>query len=200
MAPLDICVGPLEKNAKGAAVAYLSDSQSKPLTFTLGSRESPLRCPFGATAFNDDGAQRVNLDFSCPQDVAEKLHKIDDHIIGELTKHSASYFKKPLERAEIERMWRGTVSDAKEGYLPTCRTKVNLSGGKQVRCWDWETNSKTEIPEFRNAECVPMVHLKAVYFMGSSCGCVYDTTDCLCRIQNTATSPFEGLLSSTCPI
>jgi len=192
---MDVRVGPLDKNAKGAPVAYLSDSQKKPITLTLGSKECPLRCPFGASSYNDDKAERLNLDFTCTEQIIKTISDIDSLVIDQLVANSPQYFKKKMTRADIEKIWRPTISPpSKEGYSATCRTKISTTGSKQVRCWDWETNTKVEKVEWRDAECLARVHVKGVYFMGSSCGLVIDTTDVLVRVQETA-SPFTALFN-----
>jgi len=189
--PKNIRIGAPEKSAKGAQIAYLSDTNGQSISFNLSTKHAPLRAPFGASSYNDDGAQRVNLDVTCPSEIETLFNEIDEHVVQLLSEHGATYFKKTMSIDDVRRMFRASCTqNTKEGYLPTLRTKVNLSGSKVVRCWDMDTNAAVSLPDWKGCQLVPRVRAKGIYFMASSLGLIVDTSDVLVQAQAPASSPF----------
>ena len=176
-------------SAKGAkSCSLVTDAQNTKSYLNLGSKENPLRSPFGATSFNDEKATRKTIEFTLDESQAKIFKDFDSWAMNYLASNSERLFKQTKTLEEIRAIYKSPVSQ-KADYKPHLRCKINTAGAAIVRCWD-EAGQKRELPEdLRNCELVPRIHISHLWIMAKECGWVLKIED-LRIVEKNAVCPF----------
>ena len=90
---IDWELGNVQTNSKGIRSAPLTNSDGSPVFLQLTDVHSPLKAPFGSSAFNDPTAIRHNICFRCDQSLEDKVKQIDDYMCQYIETHAARLFK-----------------------------------------------------------------------------------------------------------
>ena len=90
---IDWELGNVQTNSKGNRSAPLTNSDGSPVFLQLTDVHSPLKAPFGSSAFNDPTAIRHNICFRCDQSLEDKIKQIDDYMCQYIETHASRLFK-----------------------------------------------------------------------------------------------------------
>jgi len=169
------------QNSKGNKIAAITSChfptcQQQPIALQLAENNEPLRCPFGACSWADVAAERLNLDFSAPPDLAQFFERADEQIIELATKDSGKLFGKPMTSEEVTAQYTPMLKKGKLEYPSTIRTKINMSGRRQLRCYTPEGTPRDFPEDFREVRIVPGVLVSHLWFQNKSFGVVLETT------------------------
>ena len=165
-----------QTSARGAKSCTLLDKDGQKVLITVGSKEAPLRTPFGANTYNDEDTPRKTLDFRLTDQQAEDFVAFDSWAIQYLADNSERLFKKQLTKAQVEEHYRSPMSQ-KEGYQPLLRCKVNCTGAAACRCWNGDGERVSMPDDLRECELVPRLHLSHLWVMGRDFGWVLNVID-----------------------
>ena len=167
-----------QKGAKSCSLVI--DPQNTKAYLNLGSKDQPLRSPFGATSFNDEKATRKTIEFTLDESQAKIFKDFDSWAMNYLASNSERLFKQTKTLEEIKAIYKSPVSQKSE-YRPHLRCKINTSGTAIVRCWD-EIGQKRELPEdLRNCELVPRIHISHLWIMAKDVGWVLKIEDLMVK-------------------
>jgi len=169
------------QNSKGNKIAAIVSRrvptfQPQPITLQLTENENPLRCPFGACSWADVAADRLNLDFSAPPDLAQYFEAADETICELATKNSESLFGKIMSYGEVLAQYTPMVKEGKLEYPSTIRTKINMTGRRALKCYTPEGTPRDFPEDFRAVRVVPGVLVSHLWFQNKSFGVVLETT------------------------
>ena len=64
----------------------------------------------------------------------------------------------------------------KGDYRPLLRTKVNIDGGRAVRCWD-ASGKQVDLPDLRNVPISVRLTVDRLWIMSSNYGICLEVTD-----------------------
>ena len=177
-------------SSKGAKSAPLLSASGKAVALRLPE----LRAPFGATSWDDPEAVRRNLDLTdLPDSVLDWFQKLDEWVIGYVTKNSARIFKNAKSEAEIRHMYTSLIKPGKNDFPPTLRAKVNLSGPGAIRVWEksaGELQRRRMPEEWRNALLEGVGVLNTLWFQAKSFGLVFTLTDAVVQEVAESECPF----------
>ena len=176
LATTSFALGAPQTSARGAKSCTLLDKDGQKVLLTVGSKEAPLRTPFGAGTYNDEDTPRKNLDFRLNDQQAEEFAAFDSWAIKYLADNSERLFKKQLTIAQVEEHYRSPLSQ-KEGYQPLLRCKVNCSGAAACRGWNGDGERVSMPNDLRECELVPRLHLSHLWIMGRDFGWVLNVID-----------------------
>ena len=177
-------------SAKGAKSCALVKSPNEKVFLKLGSKQEPLRTPFGATSFNDEAATRKTLEFSLSPEQVEQWNLFDAWALEYLQKHSERLFKKKLSAAEVKAAYKSPVTQ-KADYRPHLRCKINTGGIAAARIWDDDDNRTVLPDDLREFDIIPRIHISHLWIMGAAkdFGWVLQVND-LCVKTQPQVSPF----------
>ena len=165
-----------QTSARGAKTCTLLDKDGQKVMLIVGSKEQPVRTPFGASTYNNEDTPRKTLEFRLTDQQVEEFVDFDTWAIQYLADNSERLFKKQLTKAQVEEHYRSPLS-RKEGYQPLLRCKVNCTSAAACRCWNGD-NERVSMPEdLRECELVPRLHLSHLWVMGRDFGWVFNTVD-----------------------
>jgi hypothetical protein len=174
-------------SARGAKSCALTDGPAKYI-LSVGSKDSLLTTPFGASSFGEEQTQRKTIEFRLPPQWVEHFQSFDAWAIVYLTEHSERLFKKLLTTEQVTEMYKPTVTQ-RGSYPATLRCKINVGGSTAVRCWN-ALDQRMTIPEdFRAYDLLPRVHVSHLWQMSKECGFVLNVFDMKC-IQQSSECPF----------
>ena len=143
-------VGELQKTQRGLSCCPIS-CDSKPAVYQLTSLSEPLLTPWGASAFKDPEATRLNVDANLDEHpkLVETLARIDEWAKDTLKKAGMEGAYKPL-----------VVENAK--YPPRLRMKMATAGQHATRLW---SPDKLAIPDadLRGARITPIVQFSKLW-------------------------------------
>ena len=111
----------------------------------IGTRESPVTSPFGASSYNDEGSTRKTIEFSLEPEHHEEWIAVASWARGYIAENSERLFKKKMSTDAIYENFREPAHQ-KGDYKPLLRCKINTAGARAVLCWDAEGN-KVPLPE-----------------------------------------------------
>ena len=177
-------------SAKGAKSCALVKPPNEKVFLNLGSKQEPLRTPFGATSFNDEAATRKTLEFSLSPQQVDLWNQFDAWALEYLQKHSERLFKKKLSAAEVKTAYKSPVTQ-KADYWPHLRCKINTGGIAAARIWD-DADSRTVLPDdLREFDIIPRILISHLWIMGAAkdFGWVLQVND-LCVKSQPQVSPF----------
>ena len=170
---------------RGGASCALLSSEGTPLTFQLGSQESPLRSPFGANVYGapevQEKATRLNLevDVSRRDAVIAKFSEIDAQIVAWLRANGDKFkIKNPAEAK------RPIVIHDPEYGSTRVRFKMNTAGLNAAR--GWSMADQTRIPDLKsgvNLKETPFVlvfQVSKVWSMSRELGCTLEVKHAIC--------------------
>ena len=187
----DLCLSDVFVTPHGARISAIKDGAGG--SVILQPNEF-LRIPFDPSAFNSEGdSQRLTMILEATRPLLEAFADLDEFLVGYLTEHSQRLFSKTLTADEVRANYCSCVRHSDKGYLPTLRTKIDLSGKHALHCWDGDGN-RVDAPEsWRNRWINPRLHVTHLWMMGPSFGVVVRLTDALLRPDEGAadrSSPF----------
>jgi hypothetical protein len=174
-------------SARGAKSCALTDGTSKCI-LSVGSKESLLTTPFGASSFGEEQTQRKTIEFRLPPQWVEHFRNFDAWAIVYLAANSERLFKKVLTEDQVIEMYKPTVTQ-RGSYPATLRCKLNVGGSTSVRCWN-ALDQRMAIPEdFRGYDLLPRVHISHLWCMSKEVGFVLNVHDMMC-IPQSSECPF----------
>jgi hypothetical protein len=174
-------------SARGAKSCALTDGTAKCI-LSVGSRDSLLTTPFGASSFGEEQTQRKTIEFRLPPQWVEHFQSFDAWAIAYLTEHSERLFKKLLTEDQVREMYKPTVTQ-RGSYPATLRCKLNVGGSTAIRCWN-ALDQRMTIPEdFRAYDLLPRVNISHLWMMSKEVGFVLNVHDMMC-IQQSSECPF----------
>jgi hypothetical protein len=174
-------------SARGAKSCALTDGTAKCI-LSVGSRDSLLTTPFGASSFGEEQTQRKTIEYRLPPQWVEHFQNFDAWAIVYLAAHSERLFKKLLTEDQVREMYKPTVTQ-RGSYPATLRAKLNVGGSTAVRCWN-ALDQRMTIPEdFRAYDLLPRVHISHLWMMSKEVGFVLNVHDMMC-IQQSSECPF----------
>ena len=169
-------LGAPQTSARGAKTCTLLDKDEQKVMLIVGSKEQPVRTPFGASTYNNEDTPRKTLEFRLTDQQVEEFVAFDTWAIQYLADNSERLFKKQLTKAQVEEHYRSPLS-RKEGYQPLLRCKVNCTSAAACRCWNGDGERVSMPEDLRECELVPRLHLSHLWVMGRDFGWVFNTVD-----------------------
>ena len=143
------------------------------VTTTVGTKDSPVRSPFGATNFSDESSARKTLEFSLEAEQQAEWEAVTTHMRNYLLENSERLFKKKMTAASLQENFRAPVQQ-KGDYKPLLRCKITTNA---VRCWD-EQGNRVDLPEdLRNVPVAVKLAVERVWMMSKEMGLVLSVTD-----------------------
>lgn len=175
-------------NPKGAKIATLT-ADGQPVTLTLGSKEWPLRAPFAPSVFDGTESARVNFDLRLDAKGLEWLEGFDSWAIQYIHANCERLLKKSLSLEQVKEYYKPTIT-LRGSYPSTVRTKLNIRGHRQVRCWDQHLKPR-ETPDEKWTMCeyVAQVAISHMWIMNREFGFVLQCTD-LMVVEPEIVCPF----------
>jgi hypothetical protein len=165
-------------SSRGAKSCALSNDNAK-FILTVGSRESPLTSPFGASSFSDETTSRKTIEYRLPPTWVDYFDSFDSWAVTYLTCNSERLFGKPLTIEQVRDSYKPCVT-RRGNYQPTLRCKLNIAGTSAVRCWT-PLEQRMGVPEdFRGYEMVPRVSALHLWCMNREFGFVFQVNDLMC--------------------
>ena len=105
-------------SVRGANYALISTNKlhgDKKLKLTIGDKVIPTSTPCGVSTFNNDDANREDIEFTiCPSD-EQKINSIYNWALEHLASKPESFFKKPVSKAELLELFKHPIVE-KEKY------------------------------------------------------------------------------------
>jgi hypothetical protein len=154
-------------------------------------RIAKTNSPFGAGTFNNDpNATRLNLDLVIPDDLLPTLREIDEFAVKALSADKKHYFGKDID---VQSVYKSCINEHVTGdkvYPSTLRCKINTTGSSAVRHWTPDRQLRDAPEDYRNCYIEAMAVAKSMYFMGGSCGIVFDITDMIIHEHEVVQCPF----------
>lgn len=153
-----------------------------------------VRVPFEPSTFDKDpNAQRLNLVLEIADpDVEATLRYFDSWIVDYVTEHCERILKKSLTRDQVAAGYSSCLRNSRDGYPPTLKTKIDLSGPRRVTCWDADGN-QTQLPDsWRSVLVRPALHITHVFMMAGQWGAVMQLTDARVVPRTDAKATPEG--------
>jgi hypothetical protein len=158
-------------NAKGGRAAPLVGKDGGKVFLTLGSKETPLYSPFGASKFDENARPSLELDTN-PELVAE-IRAIESQVKASIVKDSLKLFKSPLTEAQVEESFHSCLSQ--RGDYPN---KLRCKLGNNTRYWDEGGAPIPADTNLRSVSVAAKAMLSGLWIMGSrSFGLSYILTD-----------------------
>jgi hypothetical protein len=152
------------KNGDGGSFVFIPDAH--------------LRVPFEPSTFDKDPkANRQNIVLELTPEAEKLVREFDAWCINYLTEHSERLFKKALSKEKVQAGYSSCIKTSDKGYAPTLKCKMDITGPKQVCCWD-ENGESVDKPQQwcgRHVKC--RLLFSHIYFMGASFGPVIRLTD-----------------------
>ena len=190
MAPTDLQLLPIVAGPRGNKSAALLRGNA-PVTAKLPATTTP----FNAGVFNPDpnapSPTRLNLDLHCDAEAYQTfLREIDSFVLQTLQADPQSWFKKKMTPDEVKAVFKPSITERSKdliNYLPTVRTKFNVSG---LRVWTPEKTLRSLPENWKACEIQPILQAKSVWFMAQGgCGVTYELLDA-CVVERGEECPF----------
>ena len=154
----------------------------------LGTKDLPVRSPFGASSYGDEASTRKTIEFSLEPDQIIEWEQVTKWARQYLLHHSERLFKKKLSEASISENFRAPVTQ-KGDYRPLLRCKITTAGLNACRVWD-QAGKRIELPEdLRNVPVAARLAVERVWMMSKEMGLVLTVTD-LQLCSDPVTCPF----------
>ena len=156
----DIIIG--KNNSKSAQVLT---EDGKQITLCFGTASEPVEAPFGLSVFNSDvptSVDRVSLDLRATPEMAERVKKIDEHILAFMESNMKKYFGNGISKDKVREYFRLTVKIDESGkYAPLIKTKLSKS---RVKVWT-PTKEVGSVDDIRphSQMCVALL-VRSLYF------------------------------------
>lgn len=162
-------------------------SGGAPLTFTLGSSEHPLVCPFHPAPFGNEEKSRVSIVLQLGAAEAAYIEALETAVLARLME-APEGFGKGLTPETIRLMWKSTIRDW-QGQK-SVKLKITMPPSpNSARCWDPEGNSLM-IPNLANSRVGARVVAKHIWFTAAGIGLLLEVTDLLVCPTEPPTSPW----------
>ena len=145
------------------------------VTLNIGTVDSPLTSPFGATSFGDENTQRKTLELSLGSDHIPQWDAVNEWAKRYIVDHSERLFKKRLSKDVVQENNK-PVYTQKQEYRPLLRTKINLEGSRKARCWD-ASGKQVDMPDLRNVPISVRLTVDRLWIMSSNYGICLEVTD-----------------------
>ena len=155
------------------------------VTLNIGTVDSPLTSPFGATSFGDENTQRKTLELSLEPAHIPQWDAVNDWAKTYIVDNSERLFKKRLSKDVVQENFKPTYTQKGE-YRPLLRTKINLEGSRKARCWD-ASGKQVEMPDLRNVPISVRLTVDRLWIMSSNYGICLEVTDVM--LHGEAPSP-----------
>ena len=170
---------------RGGASCALLNSEGAPLTFQLGSQESPLRSPFGANVYGapevQEKATRLNLevDVTGRDAVIAKFIEVDAQIVAWLRTNGDKFkIKNPAEA------YRPIVIHDPEYGSTRVRFKMNTAGLNAARGWSMADQTRiSDLKRGVNLKETPFVlvfQVSKIWSMSRELGCTLEIKHVIC--------------------
>ena len=186
-----LTIGPLSQDARGNKRAGLCLKGA-----VLNFRLPKLRCPFGASLWQDAEGTRKNLSFSATDDdAAQFIQNIDDTIVELATIRSQELFGQKMTEETLRSLYTPLLRPSKDGYSPTIRCKVNLAGHRSVKCFAADLTPRP-IPEDFRCEIQPALSLTHLWFQNRAFGAILEVTHAIIHDEEEA-CPFASTDNET---
>jgi hypothetical protein len=154
----------------------------------LGTKDSPVRSPFGASSYGDEASTRKTLEFTLTDEQRTEWEQVAAWARRYLLEHSERLFKKKLTEASLQENFRPPATQ-KGDYRPLLRCKITTSGLNACRVWD-QQGKRVDLPEdLRNVPVAAKLAVERVWMMSKEMGLVLTVTD-LQLCSDPATCPF----------
>ena len=165
---------------------------SDPVTSAKGTKTAALSCGgkpiiwqpeaqtvvFEPSAFQNPEATRVNLIMHASTMATQTLNAIDQEIIAYCTEHSARLFGKVMSHDEVANRYCPCLKHAaKEGYEPTFKAKILLSGRGQLKCWGNDKTLRHAPETWIGCAVQPRLALRCLWIMPKEFGCLFECSD-----------------------
>ena len=182
---------------RGGSSCSILSAEGLPLTFQLGSQESPLRSPFGANVYGapevQEKATRLNLevDVTGRDALIAKFRELDLTILGWLRMNADKFKIKNAAEA-----YRPIVMHDPEYGSTRVRFKMNTVGLNAARAWSLET--QTRLPDLKSVNLkespfVLMFQVSKLWSMSRELGVTLEAKHVI--VTNTVDDVFPMQLS-----
>ena len=115
------------------------------VTTHLGTKDCPVRSPFGASCYGDENSTRKTLEFSLEPEAVQEWEQVTKWVQNYLLENSSRLFKKTMSKESILENFRSPLQQ-KGDYKPLLRCKITTAGLNACRCWD-QDGKRVELPE-----------------------------------------------------
>ena len=159
----------MAKGGKTAAMGY--GAQGKAFW-----QATDMEVVFEPGTFSGEEASRVNLVARPGPEARAQLEALDEWLVPLLSKHSDRLMGKYMTHSEIKAIYIPALKASKQ-YEPTVKFKLNLTGEQAVRVWGSDKALRDQPQKWRGLRATLRVHLKGIYIMNRSLGCILDVTD-----------------------
>jgi len=173
----------ITRTIRGAKQANITIDDA-PIRFRLDETYAP----FGISKWTPTDT-KASLDVAATNKSQKIFQDIDRWILDQLCKNPKEYFGKELSRAQIEAMWKPSVTERErdgQTYAPTIRLKCMTFGPHSLRCWT-KDKEKTDTPEdLKSCRIQPMVTVKGLWFLNNQVGCSFGVDDIIvCPLETS---------------
>ena len=160
------------------------------ITTHLGTKDLPVRSPFGASNYGDENSIRKTLEFTLEPEQAQEWAEVTKWAREYLLTHSQRLFKKTISKESIAENFRAPVQQ-KNDYKPLLRCKITTAGPNACRCWN-QVGERVDLPEdLRNVPVAAKLAVERVWLMSKEMGLVLTITD-LQLCEDPVSCPFRN--------
>ena len=163
------------------------------VTTQLGTKDCPVRSPFGASCYGDESSTRKTLEFSVEPETVQEWEEVTKWARNYLVENSSRLFKKTMSKESIAENFQAPVQQKGE-YKPLLRCKITTAGLNACRCWD-QDGKRIDLPDdLRNLPVAVKLAVERMWCMSREMGLVLTVTD-LQLCSDPVSCPF----SNDCP-
>ena len=171
---IDFKLGDLVVSSKGAKAIAVTNKSGEPI---IWMHAESLNVCYQPSAFNDEGATRVNICFGTTEFLTEQLKSFDAALITLIAADSKKYFGQTLSVEEIKNRMQPSVRVPEKGFTHW-RCKLNLSGRGKVQCYGMDKNVRALPESWLDVSVRPRVQIKSIWIMSKEIGVLYEVVAC----------------------
>ena len=199
--PSDVSFSKMRKNKNGGKAVYLNKGGNNKLYIQFPK----LRCPYGLSAFTDEGTNRTSysLDLAFDTDNPEamelrkKFEELDEIIVNTVAEHSVEWLGKAFNVEVLKQaLYKPLVRVGKEEYPATIKLKVltKSDGGFVPESYNMQRQAIPLDSVEKGAKVYTIVDLNQIWFIDNKFGVTIRLSQAL--VEQNAKLPsfaFQGI-------
>ena len=199
--PSDVSFSKMRKNKNGGKAVYLNKGGNNKLYIQFPK----LRCPYGLSAFTDEGTNRTSysLDLAFDTDNPEamelrkKFEELDEIIVNTAAEHSVEWLGKAFNVEVLKQaLYKPLVRVGKEEYPATIKLKVltKSDGGFVPESYNMQRQAIPLDSVEKGAKVYTIVDLNQIWFIDNKFGVTIRLSQAL--VEQNAKLPsfaFQGI-------
>ena len=169
-------LGELQVSSKGTKQVPITQN-GEVLKWTPG----PLQVLFHPKAYNNPNASRVSVCFKSTPEVETYVRELEAWVLKQVSSSPQLYLGPHLGNCtpqQVHQMFTSALKTSEKGWSHL-RTKMNLAGKSQVRCWDESRKPRPAPEDWTLCEVQPCLHIKGLWIMNKEFGLLIELADAL---------------------